>query len=161
MPFAVRLSALLLVASPVAAIAPVVQGRELAHPIVAGAAGPYARVEVVLTRPAEVSGGQFSGIVRAGGRRIALPGPSDQPEPFFILEPRAVLFMSVDRSRRNGIVVLYHSSRIGPGHGTDRRALVYRLERDRAVRLPALEERLEGAHDATAVRRRLRAATLP
>jgi hypothetical protein len=153
-----KVAALLLGVAPLAVAAETVPSlkRVHAHPVVRGAAGPFASVEVVLSRPVDYPRQPFSGMVRVQGRTIALPGP-DEPAEFFIVEPRAVLLTRVDGSRRNGLVVLYRSSRIGPGHGTEHRALVYRVEPTRAVRLPALEVLLEGARDAATARRLLRA----
>ena len=130
--------------------------REVAHPVVRGSAGPFAQVTVTLTRSAEPDGAPFRGELRAGRRVMALTGPGE-PAGFFIIEPRAVLFTPVDRSRRNGVVVLYRSSQVGPGHGTEHRALVYRVEPTRAVRLPAVERQLEGARDTVTARKRLQA----
>lgn len=126
------------------------------HPPVSGAAGPHRRVVVTLSRDPGGPGGSFSAAVRvAGGRRLRLP-PPDEPIDLFYLQPRAVLFAPVrGAGPGNCVVVLYDSSRIGPGHGTEHRALVYRVTASGAVRLPAAERRLDGAADAATARARL------
>lgn len=127
------------------------------HPAVSGAAGPYARVTVALTRAPGRPEGSFVGSARApSGKSFPLP-PPDEPADFFILQPRAVLFTPVrGGGPGNCVVILYDSSQVGPGHGTDHRALVYRLSTGRAVRLAAAEQRLEGARDAATARARLK-----
>lgn len=97
----------------------------------------------------------FVGIAEvAGHRRLAMAGP-DEPAEFFQFDVSAVMFTPIERGRRNGIVILYDSSQIGPGHGTQHRALVYRVGTSTAQRVPNLERRLEGATSAAEVRRRL------
>lgn len=125
-------------------------------PTVSGAAGPFGRVTVTVTTARDGGAGSFSGVVvTPDGKRLTLPGP-DEPADLFLLEPRAVLFTPIDRTRTNGIVILYNSSQIGPQHGTDRRALVYRLTRSAAVRQLRIEERLEGVANAAAARAKLK-----
>lgn len=129
------------------------------HPPVSGAAGPHRRVTVALTRDPNGPEGSFSGTMRvAGGGRLRLP-PPDEPTGFFYLKPRAVVFTPVRGvGPGNCVVVLYDSNRLGPGQGTEHRALVYRITTGAAVRLPAVERRLEGAGDAATVRARLERA---
>ncbi|QNQ10662.1 hypothetical protein [Sphingomonas alpina] len=130
-------------------------GRELAHPPVKGSAGPYRAVTLTLTRPAEPFGAPFTGMLDIGrGKRLILAGP-DENADFFQVEPKAVLFVPTARSRSNDIVILYDSSRIGPQHGTQHRALVYRIDATKALRCPDIERRLEGAANAATVRARL------
>jgi hypothetical protein len=133
----------------------VLAGRELAHPPVKGSAGPYRTVTLTLTRPAEPFGAPFTGTLDIGrGKRFILTGP-DENADFFQVEPKAVLFVPTSRSRSNDIVILYDSSQIGPQHGTQHRALVYRIGATKALRCPDIERRLEGAANAAAVRARL------
>lgn len=140
----------------VATPAPATAALSLAHPPVTGAAGPHARATVTLRRLGERSDARFSGLLTIpGGRTLALAGP-DEPSDFFLFDVTAVMFTPLERGGRNGVVVLYNSSQIGPGHGTDHLALVYRVGRDAARRVPAIERRLEGAASAAEVRRRLR-----
>ena len=150
--------AFLLAASPAASCAPVqavAEARPLAHPRVKGAAGPYRQVTLTLLRNSGERLSSFTGVLDVGGgKRLALAGP-DEPDDFFYLDVKAVLFTPIDRSRTNGIVILYNSSKIGPGNGTDQRALVYRVEPNRTARQPALEERLEGVRNAAEARARL------
>ncbi len=142
-------------AASCASVQAVAGSRELAHPRVKGAAGPYRRTTLTLTRPAGKATSRFMGVLDVGGgKRLALDGP-DEPDDFFYLDVKAVVFTPIDRSRANGIVVLYNSSKIGPGNGTDQRALIYRVEADRAVRQPAIEERLEGVKNAAEARAKL------
>jgi hypothetical protein len=127
--------------------------QELAHPQVQGAAGPYRRVTVTLTRPAGQATAPFIGRLDIGhGKRLKLAGP-DEPDGFFYLDPKAVIFTPINRrQRRNGIIILYNSSKIGPGNGTDRRALVYRVGTNIAQRQPKIEDRLEGVANAAQAR---------
>lgn len=122
---------------------------------VKGSAGPYRAVTLTLTRPAEPFGAPFTGMLDIGrGKRLILAGP-DENADFFQVEPKAVLFVPTARSRSNDIVILYDSSRIGPQHGTQHRALVYRIDATKALRCPDIERRLEGAANAATVRARL------
>lgn len=127
------------------------------HPVVHGAAGPFRQVTVTLVGSSDGGVRGFSGrIDTAEGRHIALAGP-DEPADLFVLEPQAVLFTPIDRTRANGVIILYNSSQLGPQHGTDHRALVYRVSATAAVRQPAIEARLDGATTAAAARARLAA----
>ena len=130
----------------------VADGRRLAHPRVKGAAGPYRQTTLTLVRNSGEPTSSFTGVLDiAGGKRLALAGP-DEPDGFFYLDVKAVVFAPIDRTGANGVVILYNSSKIGPGNGTDRRALVYRVEANRAVRQPTLENRLEGVRNAAEAR---------
>lgn len=99
-------------------------------------------------------GGPFVGKLEADGVTLTLAGPDD-PADFFLVEPTAVLFAPLGKSEPNGVIILYDSSQIGPGHGTEHRALIYRVSQTSALRQAVLEGRLEGARDAAEVRRRL------
>ena len=134
--------------------APTASERALAHRPVAGRAGPYAHATVVLRRTSDLPDGGFVGTLIIPGGTLPLAGP-DEPTDLFLLDVTAVLFTPLQRGGRNGVVVLYNSSQIGPGHGTDRRALAYRVTAGAARRVPAVERRLEGAATAAVVRRRL------
>lgn len=127
----------------------------LAHPQVSGAAGPYASVTVTLKRTGPLPHAPFAGAMRLpDGRSLPLAGP-DLPADFFRIDPTAVIFTPIDRARTNGVVVLYDSSQIGPQHGTDHLALVFRVTRDAATRVTSLEDRLEGVRNAAQARRAL------
>lgn len=126
----------------------------LIHRPVTGAAGGFARATVILHRTSAAPDAGFGGVLVASGRRMPLAGP-DEPADFFLFDVTAVLFTPLERGGRNGVVVLYNSSQIGPGHGTERRALVYRVTAHAARRVPAVERQLQGAASAAEVRRRL------
>lgn len=127
------------------------------HPVVAGEAGPYRHAVLTLSRTAGQPDGTFSGVLDVGsGRRLSLPGP-DEPADFFFLEVKAVLFAPVRGLPGNVVVILYDSSQIGPDHGTDHRALVYRVDTTRATRERSMEARLEGVSTAAQARVRLAA----
>lgn len=129
--------------------------RPLAHPPVSGAAGPFPKVTVTLRRTNTVPHAPFDGEMRLmDGRSLPLAGP-DLPADFFRIDVTAVVFTPIGRTRTNGLVILYDSSQIGPQHGTDHLALVYRVTRSAAVRVAAAENRLEGVGNAAAARRRL------
>ena len=99
-------------------------------------------------------GAPFVGKLQSGTAVLTLAGP-EEPADFFVVDPTAVLFAPLSAAGPNGVVILYDSSQIGPDHGTEHRALAYRVERTRAVRQPAIEARLEGARTAADARRRL------
>ncbi|WP_260598331.1 hypothetical protein [Sphingomonas endolithica] len=127
----------------------------LAHPTVSGSAGPFAKVTLTLLNTGAEPNGPFTGLLSIGGGRcLKLAGP-DEPGNLFILQVKAVMFTPIDPNGRKGIVILYDSHQIGPGHGTDARVLVYRITAQSAERDRAIEERLEGAKNAGAVRQRL------
>ncbi len=127
----------------------------LAHSPVSGAAGPFAKVTVMLRRTGSQPHAPFTGEMRLpSGRSFALAGP-DLPGDFFRIDVTAVVFTPIDRSRTNGVVILYDSSQIGPQHGTDHLALVYRVTRDAAVNVPDAEEQLNGVRNAAQARRAL------
>lgn len=127
----------------------------LAHPPVTGAAGPFGKVTVTLRRTGPQAHAPFAGEIRLpNGRSLALAGP-DLPAEFFRIDVTAVVFTPIGRTRTNGVVVLYDSSQIGPQHGTDHLALVYRVTREAAVRIPAAEDRIEGVRNAAQARRAL------
>lgn len=132
-----------------------------AHPEVTGAAGPFSHVRVRLDHLADPPDSAFTGRMIVDGppaRCFVLSGP-DAPNDFFLFDVRSILFTPLDQSRHNGIVVLYNQSQIGPGNGTQQRAIVYRVSAAGAVRDAALEARLAGAATAAAVRARLKKAT--
>lgn len=148
-------AAMVLMSSMASSHAAPVQLRERAHPPVRGAAGPYRATMLTLRRTGTGPLSPFTGVLDVGGgKRLALTEP-DEPDGFFYLDIKAVVFTPIDRTRANGIVILYNSSRIGPQHGTDRRALVFRVEADRTIRVPAIEERLVGVITAAEARARL------
>lgn len=120
-----------------------------------GDVGPFRRATVTAAPAPDAPDGTLTVELRAAdGVRLALPSP-DEPADFFLLYPAAVFLAAVDRSGRDGVVVLYFNNRISRGRGADRRALVYRVEAARAVPLPALEARLEDVRTAAAARARL------
>ena len=131
-------------------------GRELAHPVLTGSVGPYERAVLVLTRRAGPAEAPFAGALDIGdGRCLWLQEP-DEPTDFFLIRVKAAFFTPLDGGKRaNGIVVLYDSSQIGPQHGTDHEALVYRVDREAITRDPAIEQRLLGTRTAAEVRQRL------
>lgn len=103
-----------------------------------GRAGPFASVTVTTARASNMPDGTFVvELLAATGARMALPEP-DGPADVFRLDPEAVLFAPADHSGRNGVLVLYASSQLGPDHGTDRRALVYRIAATGATRISSL-----------------------
>lgn len=130
--------------------------RALAHPIVTGAVGPFARTTLVLERTEASPQAPFTGRLITPSGCIAVPGP-DEPADFFLFDVRAVIFTPLDRTATRGLVILVDRSQIGPGRGTEHVALAYRVTATAAVRQPAVEARLEGARDAAAVRRILKA----
>ncbi len=121
-------------------------------------AGPFANARVTLVRSDTLAGPFMGRLDVAGGRCFLLTGPDDATGlfDFFV---GAVLFTPLDRGRSNGIVILYDQVHRSPEHDTDAGALVYRVDEHGATRLPALEQRLDGAHSAGQVRRRLAAST--
>lgn len=131
-------------------------GMTLAHPVLTGEAGPFARTTLVLEQPATPEGAPFAGRLVTPSGCLVLAGP-DEPADFFMFYVRAVLFTPLGPDQPRGIVVLASRERIGPGHGTDHVAFVYRVTGERAERLPALEERLDGARTAAEARARLAA----
>ena len=127
----------------------------LAHPPVSGAAGPYPQVTVTLKRTGPLPHAPFTGAMRLpDGRSLPLAGPG-LPADLFRIDPTAVIFTPIDRTRTNGVVILYDSSQIGPQHGTDHLALVYRVTRGAAARVTSLEDRLEGVRNAAQARQAL------
>lgn len=127
----------------------------LAHPPVTGTAGPFGKVTVTLRRTGSQPHAPFTGEIRLpNGRSLPLAGP-DLPAAFFRIDVTAVVFTPIGRTRTNGVVVLYDSSQIGPQHGTNHLALVYRVTRDAAVRIPTAEDRIEGVRNAAQARRAL------
>lgn len=127
----------------------------LAHPPVKGAAGPFANVTVTLRRTGAQPHAPFAGeLILPNGRSFPLAGP-DLPADFFRIDVTAVIFTPIDRTHTNGLVILYDSSQIGPQHGTDHLALVYRVTRDAAVRVTSAEDRLEGVQNAAQARHAL------
>lgn len=124
----------------------------VAHPPVSGAAGPFAKVTVTLRRTGPQAHAPFAGEIRLpNGRSLPLAGPN-LPASFFRIDVTAMVFTPVDRTRTNGLVILYDSSQIGPQHGTDHLALVYRVTRDAAVRIPVAEDRIVGVRNAAQAR---------
>ena len=134
---------------------PSASGRTLAHPVVTGTAGPFRQVRLTITQATGQTGGQFTGYLQSDtGLCLTLPGP-ENPNDFFIFDVKAVLFTPLDHTKTNGVAILYDSSQIGPEHGTERRALVYRILPTTFLRQPVLEQRLHGASNAAEARRRL------
>lgn len=142
-------------ASCTAAIPPAAAGLPPAQMVATGRAGPFAAATATVTRTGTLEAGGFTGTLDTGtGKRFTLPGPDD-PAEFFIVEPRGILFAPIAAGRENGLVVLYNSSRIGPGNGTDHKALVYQVGTAGVTRQPAIEARLEGVATISAVRAKL------
>lgn len=132
---------------------------QLAHPVVTGRLGPWARAEVWLAQSSEVDDGPFRG-------RVAVPGnpatihtlpPPDESENNFMMKVRAVMFRSVDRSTERALIVLYSAAHIGPQQSVYYGACVYRWSGSEFVRVDAVEKRLAGARNSAEVIRRLAA----
>jgi hypothetical protein len=148
-----------LVAAPAVAAAPCLartENRVLAAPPVTGPLGPY-RVTAVLTRPAAQENAAFDVRLRLpNGRCMKLAGTED-PNELFLFTVKQVRFAPMPRTKGNALVVLYTESQIGPMHGTDRLALVYRLSADRrGVRADRRE--IDGVATVPAALARLRGA---
>lgn len=145
-------------AAPPSCSAATDKGRELAHPAVSGSIGPFRPVVVLLTRSADIDRGAFDVRLRlAGGKCVVLPGPDD-PNQVFLYDVKAVMLTPVRRARGNVLVVLFNSSQIGPMHGTERQALVYRLSADRSGNVRSQRRLLDGVATIAGVRRRLKGA---
>jgi hypothetical protein len=119
-----------------------------------GPVGDHRAVTVTVAPTGDPDHPGFAASAVADGKAIALGGPDDPPD-LFVSEPRHVLLVPVDATGRNAIVVLYDSSQIGPGHGTDRLALVWRLGPAGATRAADVEAKLEGADSVAQVRSKL------
>lgn len=130
--------------------------RVLVHPIVTGAAGPFAKARVTLIAGNDFAGPFTGRLDVASGRCLLLMGPDD-PTGLFDFFVNAVVFTPLDRGRSNGIVILYDQVHRSPEHDSYPGALAYRVDEQGASRLPGLEQRLDGVRTVSQVRRRLAA----
>lgn len=146
--------------SPTTEIAPppgiaLAAGERLAHEVVSGALGPWAKVRVVLTQADDVNESPFTGrVVLADGQTTPLPAP-DEPAVNFMMTVNAVAFRSVDADAVKELLVLYSAVQIGPQHSPYHGVCVYKWDGERFIRLNTVESRLHGARSVTDVNKRL------
>lgn len=136
-----------------AAPAPAEKAAGLAHPVVAGALGPFPRASVELRYADVARANGFTGTVRTPAAH-PLPDP-DEPPDFFAVRVSAVMFADADTRPGNELLVLYSAQKIAPGEPAYYAVAAYGWSGAAFVRLPQVEERLDGSRDAAQVRARL------
>lgn len=138
-----------------AAVIKLAANEQLAHKVVTGSLGPWARGHVWLTQSSEVDDAPFAGrVVAPDGAIHALPAP-DEPESVFLMKVRSVMFRNVDRSPDKELIVLYSAAKIGPQEAPYFSACVYKWNGSSFTRLTDVEARLSGAKTSAEVSRRL------
>ncbi len=138
-----------------AAVIKLAANEQLAHKVVTGSLGPWARGHVWLTQSSEVDDAPFAGrVVAPDGAIHALPAP-DEPESVFLMKVRSVMFRNVDRSPDKELIVLYSAAKIGPQEAPYLSACVYKWNGSSFTRLTDVEARLSGAKTSAEVSRRL------
>lgn len=132
--------------------------QRLVHPVTKGALGPWRDAEVWLTGSSEFMDPPFSGFVIASenGKRIihALP-KLDEPEAFFSIAVKSVLFKKIRGNQLPSLIIIYVSAKIGPRQPITNQSAVFDWDGKAFIRNPGLEARLSGAKNSKEALKRL------
>lgn len=130
-------------------------GERLAHQVITGALGPWAKVQVVLTQAEDAEDAPFTGyVVLASGQVLPLPAPAE-PAEFFMMRVNAVALRSVDADANKELLVLYSAVQIGPQNPPYHGVQAYKWNGERFIHLPGVESHLDGAKSVAEIDSRL------